>query len=355
VTVTNKARDRNDVVVLHGIEDLRAEVRAVPDPGAAEVLIEIRSVGICGSDVHYFEHGRIGDFVVESPLVLGHESSGVIVEVGDGVARERVGERVALEPGVPCGHCGQCRAGRYNLCPDVRFHATPPIDGTFARFVAIDAEFAHRIPDEVTFDVGALIEPLSVGIWANRKAGTAPGDRVLVTGAGPIGVLCALVAVASGASDVAITDINADRLRQALDLGIPRSIVGGDDAGLAGFAPTVLIDATGVEPVVAAGILALAPAGRAVLVGMGARPLQSLPVARIQARELTVTGTFRYANTYPAAIALAASGRLPLERIVGARVPIADAEAALRMGHTHPEVLKTIVVVSEDGESHAAR
>ncbi len=333
----------NLAAVLHGICDLRIEERPMPEPGPGEVLVEIASVGVCGSDVHYYEHGRIGDFVVHAPLVLGHEASGVVVASGARATRVPVGTRVALEPGVPCGACDGCRHGRYNLCPDVRFFATPPIDGAFARYVTIDENFAHPLPDHLDDDAGALMEPLSVGIWANRKAGTSVGARVLVTGAGPVGVLAGLVARAAGAR-VTVVDVNADRLAQATALGIDEAV----DArsGNAFGEADILIECTGVPAVVRSGITALRPAGTAVLVGMGAQPDAPLPVAVIQARELTVTGTFRYANTYPEAIALAASGRLRLDGIVGARLPLAETERALRNGHEHPTVLKSVVVVN---------
>jgi L-iditol 2-dehydrogenase len=242
--------------------------------------------------------------------------------------------------------CAQCRSGRYNLCPDVRFFATPPIHGAFATYVAINEQYAYALPDIISDDAGALLEPLSVGVWANRKAGTTVGSRVLVTGAGPIGILCALVAKAAGAGRVTIVDVNADRLRQATELGVDEALDGREQPDLAAREPDVLLECTGVAPVMRSGILALAPAGRCVLVGMGANPEAPMPVAAIQNRELTVTGTFRYANTYPEAIALAASGRIPLDKLVGARLPLEDAEKALRMGHTDPSVLKTIVTVS---------
>jgi L-iditol 2-dehydrogenase len=334
----------NPAAVLYGVRDLRLEQRPVPRPGPREVLIEIRSVGVCGSDVHYYEHGRIGDFVVAAPMILGHESSGVVRAGGSEVSRLAPGQRVALEPGVPCGHCLQCRSGRYNLCPDVRFFATPPVDGTLTRYVTLSEDYAHPLPAELSDDAGAMIEPLSVAIWANRKAGTAPGARVLVTGAGPIGVLCALVAQASGARSVTITDINATRLAMASDLGIETVAA----ARSLGGAADILLECTGVPSVVADGIGALQPAGTAVLVGMGAEAAQPLPVALIQARELTVTGTFRYANTYPAAIALAAAGRVPLDALIGARLTLGQSEEALQMGRTNPEVIKTIIRVTED-------
>jgi len=337
--------DSNRAAVLYGVGDLRIEDHPMPKPGPHEVVVEVRSVGICGSDVHYYEHGRIGDFVVTSPMVLGHESSGVIVDAG--ASSLAVGQRVAIEPGVGCGHCEQCRSGAYNLCPDVVFFATPPIDGSLARYVAVHQAYAHPVPDSLSDDAAALIEPLSVGLWANRKAGTGIGSRVLVTGAGPIGVLCALTARAAGATWVGIADVHPARLAAAATFGLDDVIDARTGVDYADFRPDVLLECSGAPPVVTAGIRALRPKGRAVLVGMGPSAEQSLPVATIQNRELTVTGTFRYAHTYPAAIALAASGRIDLDALVGARLPLAESERGLKMGHTDPSVLKTVIQVQQ--------
>ena len=145
---------------------IELEERAAPEPGPGEVLVDVRAVGVCGSDVHYYEHGRIGDFVVEEPMVLGHESAGVISAVGPGVIGLAVGQRVSVEPGVPDRSCPQCLAGRYNLCPQMRFFATPPIDGAFAEQVVVHQAFAHPVPDSMSDDDAALLEPLSVGVWA---------------------------------------------------------------------------------------------------------------------------------------------------------------------------------------------
>src|SRR3954463_14050866 len=207
------------VAVLHAPGEIRIEERERPEPGPREVLVQITAVGVCGSDVHYYEHGRIGPFVVDAPLILGHESAGRVVELGPGATKHAVGDRVTLEPGVPCGRCRECRAGRYNLCADVRFFATPPIDGAFADFVAIHEDFAFALPDSISDEAGALMEPLSVGIWACQKANVSAGDRVLVTGAGPIGLLAAQCARAFGATEIAVTDLNARRLSLAESTG----------------------------------------------------------------------------------------------------------------------------------------
>jgi L-iditol 2-dehydrogenase len=338
----------NLVAALHGVRDVRLETRELPELGERDVLVEVRTVGVCGSDVHYYEHGRIGEFVVESPLVLGHEVSGVVADRGRRAVRHRVGQRVALEPGIPCSRCTECRAGRYNLCGDVRFFATPPIDGAFARYVAVHEDFAFALPDELSDDAGALLEPLAVGISACRKGGVGLGDRVLVTGAGPIGNLALQVARAAGATTLAIADVNVDRLARATKVGATETIdlnerrLGPDDGPF-----DVLLECTGSESLAGDAILALRPAGVAVLVGMGPGLEARLPVAAVQSRELTLVGTFRYANAYPTAIALAAARRVELDGLVDARFPLEQADHALRAAREDPSLLKIVVDVAE--------
>jgi L-iditol 2-dehydrogenase len=317
------------VSVLRAAGDIGVEQRPVPEPASGEVLVRIGSVGVCGSDVHYYRHGRIADFVVRQPLVLGHEAGGRIVAVGAGVPADRIGERVALEPGVPCRLCRECKAGRYNLCPDVRFFATPPIDGTFAEYVAIAADFAHPVPDSISDDGAGLIEPLSVAVWACGKVEVGPASRVLITGAGPIGLMNVQVAKALGATEIVVSDISPGRLQTATRFGATRVLdARSEDPAELGLEVDAFIECSGAEVAVRAGIRAVRPAGRVALVGMGADDV-SLPVGLIQGRELWITGTFRYANTYPTAIALAAAGLVDLDRMVTARFDLSHAEQAL--------------------------
>ncbi len=330
----------NRAAVLYAPGDLRVEERPMPEPGPREVLVEIAAVGVCGSDVHYYEHGRIGPFVVREPLILGHESAGRVVELGSEASRHAVGDRVTLEPGVPCGRCRECRAGRYNLCRDVRFFATPPVDGAFADFVTIHEDFAFALPDSVSDVAGALMEPLSVGIWACRKAGVTAGDRVLVTGAGPIGLLAMQVALAFGATEVAISDVNELRLAAAERMGATRVLQAGSDEP---DEVDVLIECSGHPTAVAAGIEAVRPAGTAVLVGMGPEPTSELPVALIQTSELWVTGTFRYANTYPVALALAANERVDVGALITGHYELEDTEDALNAARTDAGSIKVMV------------
>jgi L-iditol 2-dehydrogenase len=342
------------VSVLRAVGEVDLEERPDPAPGAHEVVVRVASVGVCGSDVHYYEHGRIGSYELTSPLVLGHEASGEVVEVGDAVTRVRVGARVSIEPGVPDLSCEQCLAGRYNLCERMRFYATPPVDGAFAELVTSHELFVHPVPDALSDDAAALIEPLSVGLWACRKAGVAPGSRVLVTGAGPVGLLAAQAARALGAARVVVTDVNRHRLALADELGVDRAIdVGTTPLAAAawqespGAPPDVLLECTGSTAVLAEAVPLVARAGRIVLVGMGAETAP-LPVSRIQEYELTVTGTFRYAHTWPAAIALAASGRVQLDRLVTGHFALSQVEEALTLARRDPRAVKPVVRPNQD-------
>ncbi len=334
------------VCVLHAPRDVRIEQRPVPSPAPDEVLVQVGSVGVCGSDVHYYEHGRIGDFVVRDPLVLGHEAGGRVVAVGSQVSSRRIGERVSLEPGVPCRRCAQCRRGAYNLCPDIRFFATPPVDGAFCEYVTLAADFAYPVPDALSDDAAGLVEPLSVGVWANRKAGTVAGSRLLVSGAGPVGLLVTQVARALGAGEVVVADIDAGRRALAERLGATATL---DPASTspteAGVEVDAFVDCSGVPAAVAAGVPAVRAGGSVVLVGMGADEL-TLPVSLIQTRELAVTGTFRYANTWPGAIALAANGDVDLDALVTGHVDLDHAEESLA---PDPDAHHVKVVVRPNG------
>ncbi|PZE23254.1 MULTISPECIES: NAD(P)-dependent alcohol dehydrogenase [unclassified Curtobacterium] len=329
--------------VLHAPGDVRVDTVPVPRLDPDQVLVRIAAVGVCGSDVHYFHEGRIGSFVVEQPMILGHESAGTIVAVGAAVSPDRVGERVSIEPQRACRHCDQCKHGRYNLCTSMEFYATPPIDGAFAEYAAIQTDYAHPIPDTMSIEAAALCEPLSVGIWANQKAQTAPGSSVFIAGAGPIGVIAAQVARAFGATRIIVSDPVAERREVALRFGatevVDPMVV---DVATADYEVDAFIDASGAEPAVRAGIHAVAPAGRVVLVGMGADEIR-LPVSRIQNRELVVTGVFRYANTWPIAIRLIAAGLVDVDALVTGRFGLDEVEAALDAA-TRPDTLKAVVV-----------
>ncbi len=336
---------RNQAAVMYAPHDIRIEERQMPQPGPKEVLVQIKAVGVCGSDMHYYEHGRIGSFIVLNPLILGHESSGVIVELGSDVTRHRVGERVAIEPGQPCGHCQECRTGRYNLCRDVHFFATPPYDGAFTNYVLAHEDFAFELPENMSDEAGALIEPLSVGIWACQKGQVTAGSRVLITGAGPIGLLAMQSALAFGATEVIVTDINPHRLDAASRNGATKIInVAEQPLGEMNIQVDVLIECSGNQGSVLAGIKAVRPAGRAVMVGMGPAEEVKVPMSYLQNNEITLTGTFRYANVYPTAIALVSAGKVNLDAMVTGRFKLADAEAALQAAHQDQTNIKVLVM-----------
>ena len=327
---------------LRGIGDVALVEREVPRPAAGEVLVEIGSVGVCGSDVHYYEHGRIGPYVVDSPLVLGHEAGGVVVELGPGVDSLTVGQRVSIEPGVPCRACAQCLAGRYNLCPDVKFFATPPYDGAFSQYVAMPAQFVFAVPDSISDDAAGLLEPLSVGVWACRRAGVTPGRTVLVTGAGPIGLIAAQTARAYGADRVTVTDVNPHRLRLAESLGLDAVDVSATPLAGAGLQPDVLLECSGNARATWDAVSVVARAGTVVLVGMGGDEVR-LPLSYVQDRELVVTGAFRYANTWPTAIELVASGRVDLDSMVTGHFGLSEVERALTASRSDPTAVKVMV------------
>ncbi|OXM60965.1 NAD(P)-dependent alcohol dehydrogenase [Amycolatopsis vastitatis] len=325
--------------VLRAPGDVRIESCPVPAPAPGEVLVHVRAVGICGSDVHYYEHGRIGEYVLDGPMVIGHEAAGTIVEAGSEVDSERVGETVALEPGIPCRNCRQCLTGRYNLCPDVVFFATPPVDGATSTYVTIDACFAHRAPAGLSFEQAAMAEPVSVGVWAVRTARISSGDRVLVTGAGPIGLYAAQVARASGADRVLVTDYNEFRLRIARSLGL--DVTTADQVDEPDF--DALLECSGAPAALTEGLKHLAPAARAVLVGMGSDEVP-VDVGLLQRKELSITGTFRYANTYPAALRLIANGAVNVSAAITHRFDIQQTEDALTLSRRDRESLKAVVV-----------
>ena len=329
------------------------EERDRPTPGVDEVLVAVREVGICGSDVHYYRHGRIGEYVVRDPLILGHESAGEVVAVGADVASLNVGDRVALEPGVPCRRCGHCARGEYNLCPDVRFMATPPDDGAFAEYVTWPADFAYRLPESVSTREGALCEPLSVGIHAARRGDVGPGDSVLITGCGPIG-LCALEAVrAAGATDVIVSDVVDSKLAVARERGADHA-VDSTETDLAEAVEThtdggvdVVIEASGAEPAIASTVECVRRGGTVVLVGLATESEIPFDVVEVIDNELDIHGSFRYRNTYPEAIELLADGRVDVEGIVDFECALDDIEDAFERA-MDSETVKGIITM--DGE-----
>jgi len=319
----------------------KLEVREIglPIPGEGQVLVKTASVGVCGSDVHYFIHGRIGPFVADRPLILGHESAGTVVAVGKGVTLHKEGDRVALEPGVPCGKCELCRRGRYNLCAGVTFMASAPAEhGSLAEYMAYDQHFAYRLPSEVSFDEGALAEPLSVAVYVMRRSGLALGKSVAILGAGPVGLLMAQVARASGASAVYITDIYDNRLALAGKFGATE-VIRADRADpvarimqLTGDRGVdVAIEAAGTLPTTQQAVDVAARGATVVLVGWVAEGIFPLNLGQLGVKELDLKGVFRYANAYPEAIGLLGRRQVDVAPLITHHFQLADVAEAFRV------------------------
>jgi L-iditol 2-dehydrogenase len=283
--------------------------------------------------------------VVRAQHILGHEVSGRVVALGPLATHHAPGDRVAIEPGVPCGACRECLSGHYNLCPTIRFLGAPPCDGALRGRVAIREDFAFALPSQLSDGAGALIEPLAVAVWACRRGRVGTGDRVLVTGAGPIGQLVAQVARASGAAEVIVTDVSAARLALAEALGATRVLDARVELSSAGAREMdVLLECSGDAAALRQGIAALRPAARAVVVGMSATGAIAVPLEAVHARELTITASFRYQRCYAAAIALAASGRVALGPLITHTFDLQDINDALRATREDPAVVKILVL-----------
>ncbi|MEV7870742.1 NAD(P)-dependent alcohol dehydrogenase [Streptomyces sp. NPDC088124] len=333
--------DSTRAAVLYGPGDLRVEDRPLRPLGPDDVLVTVDAVGVCGSDMHYFTSGRNGRNELRRPTVLGHEASGVISAKGSAVALD-VGTRVAVEPAVGCGSCPTCRSGRYNLCPVGTCLGSPPTDGTFAEHIVTTARAVHPLPDAIPLEVGSLVEPLAVAVWAVRRAGVEFGDRVLVTGAGPIGILVAQVARAAGASEVIVTDVNDARLAQALKLGAS-SVVNTAEQELDLTGADRLLECSAHPAALRQGLATLRPAGRAIVVGQAPPSVDGLPLAHLQRWEIELSTAFRSAHAFPTAIALVAEGRVDLAGVLTGRFPLDRAVDALRAPGNDPAHLKVVV------------
>ncbi|XP_078698241.1 sorbitol dehydrogenase-like [Branchiostoma floridae x Branchiostoma belcheri] len=299
----------------------------------------MRSVGICGSDVKYWTHGKCGRFVLDEPMVMGHESSGTVVAVGRGVTHLAKGDRVAIEPGVPCRTCRICKEGRYNLCADMKFCATPPVHGSLCRLYNHAADFCYKLPAHVSFEEGAMLEPLSVAVYTCQRGEVRVGSKVLIFGAGPIGLLCLLVAKTRGASSVAITDIDDYRLAVAKEYGADHviKVATNDSQALArtiademGGQPDVSLECSGVDSSFVTAIYATRSGGVVVLVGRGSLDVD-VPIVNAAVREVDIRGVFRYCNNYPQALAMVASGQVDTKRLITHNFTLED---SLQAFHT---------------------
>lgn len=339
------------MTAIHEIEFIR---RPTPVPQSNEVLVKVEYVGICGSDLHYYHHGRIGNYIVEPPFVLGHESAGTVVQVGSAVKHLSVGDRVALEPGKTCGTCSFCREGHYNLCPDVVFFATPPVDGVFQEYVAHQADLCFKLPESVGTMEGALIEPLAVGFHAARQGEARVGQTAVVFGSGCIGLVSMLALKAHGVQTVHVVDVLDNRLQKALELGAT-SVINAKTTDpverlmelTAGRGCDLAIETAGLEATCSQAIHAVRKGSTIVCVGYGASGKMELPMSLALDKELTFKTVFRYRHIYPVAIEAVASGALNLKGIVTDIFEFDDLKNALERSIAEKAaIVKAVVKIS---------
>ena len=324
-----------------------------PDVASDEVLVRIDRVGICGSDIHYYQHGENSGNVVEFPHVLGHESAGTVVDIGADVQLVAPDDRVAIEPGLPYGECSYCADDdTYHLCKDMEYMSSPPTDGALVEYVAWPEEFVYELPESVSLHEGALVEPLSVAMHACERAGVSDGDSVLVTGGGPIGQLVAEVALVRGASDLVLTDIVDSKLRLAEQRGVDHAVnVGSDDpvevieSRVDPDGVDIVIESSGADPAIKTTTDAVKRGGDVVFVGIPIDASLPTDVTGIIGEEYDLKGSFRFSGTYPNAIEGIRTGRYDVDSIVSFECGFDETQAAFDAA-AEPENVKGVVRVS---------
>ncbi len=340
--------------VMTGIGQMAFEERPIPQPKDDEALVKIEYVGVCGSDLHYYESGAIGDYIVKPPFVLGHECGGVVVEVGKNVTNVKPGDRVALEPGKTCGHCEFCRTGRYNLCPDVVFFATPPVDGVFQEYVAHEAALCFPLPENVSTMEGALIEPLAVGFHAANQAQAGPGQTAVVLGSGCIGLVTMLALHARGVRNVIVTDVMDTRLQKAKELGAQAVVNASQEDTVQavlrltqGKGADVVIETAGMQQTSRQAVEMAKKGAVIVFVGYTKTGDVTLPMSQALDKELTFRTIFRYRHIYPMAIEAVASGAINLKGIVTNLFNFDDIQEAMdKSAHDKANIVKSVIRIA---------
>ncbi|GMH09050.1 hypothetical protein Nepgr_010890 [Nepenthes gracilis] len=311
---------------LIGVKNLQIQPYKLPPLGPHDVKIQIKAVGICGSDVHHFKTMRCANFIVKKPMVIGHECAGVIAEVGSEVKSLMVGDRVAVEGGIGCLRCNLCKEGRYNLCPDMKFFGSPPNNGCLANQVVHPASLCYKLPENISLEEGAMCEPLSVGVHACRRANITPETNALIMGAGPIGLVTMLAAHAFGAPKVVIVDVDEQRLSIAKDLGANQTILVSTNAEdideeveeiqtAMGAWIDVSFDCVGINKTMSTALKATRPGGKVCLIGLACSEM-TIPLTPAAAREVDIIGIFRYRNTWPLCIDLLKTGKINVKPLI---------------------------------------
>lgn len=344
---------KNRAAFMTGIDKMQIRDIPMPVPKDKEVLVKMEYVGICGSDAHYFHDGRCGDYVVEGDFILGHECAGTIVQAGKGVKSLKVGDRVALEPGITCGECEFCKSGRYNLCPDVQFLATPPVQGCYENYIAYPENMAFKLPDNISTKEGALIEPLSVGMHAANQGDVKLGDSVVILGAGCIGLVTLLACKAHGATDITVVDVEEKRLDYAMKLGATRVINGREKDAVAemekitdGVGTEKVFECAGSPFTIAQTPYLVKMGGTITLVGISAQEKIEYNFAKIMAKEAEIKSVFRYRNIYPQAIAAVSGGKINISGIITHEFDFDDIQKAFDcVIHNKNEVVKAVIKI----------
>ncbi|MGB9955202.1 NAD(P)-dependent alcohol dehydrogenase [Haloferax prahovense] len=340
---------------LTAVSEFTLVERDLPTIAPDEVLVRIDRVGICGSDLHYYQHGENGGNVVDFPHVLGHEAAGTVVEVGDEVSRVGPDDRVAIEPGLPCGECEYCAGDdTYHLCEDMEYMSSPPVEGALTEYVAWPAEYLYALPDSVSLREGALAEPLSVAMHACQRGGVSEGDTVLVTGGGPIGQLVSEVAMARGAETVVLTDVVPEKLELAESRGVDYAVdvtesdpietirEHVDERGV-----DVVLESSGFGSAIETTTEAVKRGGTVVFVGIPLEPEFPTDIVETIGQEYDLKGSFRFSNTYPEAIEGIEAGRFDVDSIVTFESSFEDTQAAFDRA-AEPEEVKGVIRVSDE-------
>ena len=340
-----------EALVIHAPKDLRVETVVTESVEAGQIRVRVRKGGICGSDLHYFNHGGFGTIRIKEPMVLGHEIAGIVEEVAPGVTTIAKGDRIAVSPSRPCGKCTYCQQGLQNHCLDMRYYGsamrTPHVQGAFRQEIVCDASQAHRLADTISDGEGALAEPLAVALHAVRRAGSLLGKRVLVTGCGPIGALVVLAARRAGAAHIVATDVSAFTLRSALKVGADEAINVGENAnGLERFYADkgsfdVLFEASGNERALRGALDALRPRGVIMQVGLGGD--MTLPINTIVAKEFDLRGAFRFHEEFAIAVELLNKGLIDVKPLISATLPFRDSGRAFALAADRSQAMKVLL------------
>ena len=346
-------KNKMKVAVMNGIGKMGFIEKEVPQPKVNEVLVKLEYVGICGSDLHYYETGRIGDYIVEPPFVLGHEPGGVVVGLGKEVKHLSIGDKVALEPGKTCGHCEFCKTGRYNLCPDVIFFATPPVDGVFQEYVCHEADLCFKLPENVSTIEGSLIEPLAVGFHAAIQGQAQAGQTAVVMGSGCIGLVTMMALKAMGVSNVYVVDIMEKRLEKALELGATGVINSKETDPVEmimkltnGKGCDLAIETAGAEITTIQCINMAKKGTNVVLVGYSKTGEMTLPMSLVLDKELTFKTVFRYRHIYPMAIEAVANGKVNLKGIVTDEFTLDEVQKAMDYSvNNKSDIVKAVIKI----------